>query len=299
MKAASLFLPFADGEQLHVKRFTGGEASPAVLLLHGSIENGKIFYSDSGKGFAPWLAAQGYDVFVPDLRGRGLSTPKISRASTWGQAEALAEEYPALMRFVAEQTGGRRLYLGTHSWAGVNVLAYLARTTDDWDIPAMFFFGSKRHISVRPFPYYFYMITLGWELLVRRSIRRHGFLDAIRYRMGSDNITARDWAETNAWVRDRNHWLHWQDGYDYRAALAKVALPPTLYISGKKDRVLGHPVDVRLLADETGPHQPKDFMLLSKATGFLHDYGHIDMLTHPDAPRDVFPKVLEWLRQYP
>ena len=54
--STSIFLPFKDGAQLHMRRFSrGGEGVP-VLLLHGSIENGRIFYSESGKGFAPWLA---------------------------------------------------------------------------------------------------------------------------------------------------------------------------------------------------------------------------------------------------
>jgi pimeloyl-ACP methyl ester carboxylesterase len=196
------------------------------------------------------------------------------------------------------QKGSSRVYVGTHSWAGVNVLAFLARTSLVIDIPAMVFFGAKRHISVRPFPYYYFMISLGWQLLARRSVRRHGYLDAVRYRMGSDNITAGDWRETDAWVRAKDAWVHWHDGFDYRAAFAQMTLPPTLYVSGKKDRVLGHPTDVALLAAETGAHQVKAMLVLGKENGLLHDYGHIDMLTHADAPRDHFPKVLAWLRKF-
>jgi pimeloyl-ACP methyl ester carboxylesterase len=297
MNTESLFLPFAEGEQLHIRRFYTDASQPALLLIHGSIENGKIFYSGSGKGFAPWMAQQGFDVFVVDLRGRGQSTPLISKNSPFGQAEALSEEYPALFEFVTRLKGSPRVYVGTHSWAGVNVLAFLARTTMKLEIPAMVFFGAKRHISVRGF-YYFWMIRMGWNRLGQRSLRRHGFLNAIHYRMGSDNITARDYLETDAWIRPRDEWKHWQDGFDFREALGKMTLPPALYISGKKDRVLGHPTDVALLAEETGAHQPKELMVLSKENGFLHDYGHIDMLTHPDAPRDHFPQVLAWLRKF-
>lgn len=297
MQVESHFIPFGNGERLHVRRFCGDAPRTAILLIHGSIENGKIFYSDSGKGYAPWLAQQGLDVYVPDLRGRGLSTPAIDQAATWGQAEALAEEYPALFAFVQQQTGSPRMYVGTHSWAGVNVLAFLARTEMQLDIPAMVFFGSKRHISVRGI-HYWLMIRLGWNRLGRRSLRRHGFLNAIHYKMGSDNISARDYLETDAWIRTRDTWTHWQDGFDYRAALAQVQLPPTLYVAGRKDHVLGHPTDVALLAEESGAHQTKELMLLSKATGCLHDYGHIDMLTHPDAPRDHFPKTLAWLQKF-
>ncbi len=297
MKIESLFIPFGDGEQLHVRRFCKDASHPALLLIHGSIENGRIFYSSSGKGFAPWMAGQGYDVFVVDLRGRGLSTPLISKDAHFGQAEALSEEYPAIFEFVQTLKGSARMYVGTHSWAGVNVLAFLARTTMKLEIPAMVFFGSKRHISVRGM-YYFWMIRLGWWRIGRRSLRRYGFLNAIGYRMGSDNISARDYLETDAWIRPRDTWRHWHDGFDFREALSHMQLPPTLYVAGKKDRVLGHPTDVALLAEETGAHQTKEMMLLGKESGFLHDYGHIDMLTHPDAVHDHFPRVATWLKKF-
>jgi pimeloyl-ACP methyl ester carboxylesterase len=298
MVSESIFIPFAEGEQLHVQRFYVNPAGPALLLLPGSIENGHIFYSKSGKGFAPWMAEQGFDVFVADLRGRGKSTPKISRASTFGQDEALKEEYPAYFAKVMEIKQSNRVFVATHSWAGVNVLAFLARHTTNVEIPAAVFFGAKRHISVRPFPQYWWMIKVGWGLLAKRSIRKHGFLHAVHYKMGSDNITAKDHAETDAWVRAGHEWKHWHDGFDYRAAFLKMKLPPILYLAGKNDLVLGHPKDVELLAKETGPHQVHHVEILGKAQGHLHDYGHIDMLTHPDAPRDQFPIASNWLRKY-
>lgn len=294
----SHFIPFADGEMLHVRRFCSDPGAPAVLMLPGSVENGYIFYSKSGKGFAPWLAQQGFDVFVADLRGRGQSTPPISRASTWGQDEALKEEYPAYFDFIHKVKGSWEVRIVTHSWAGVNVLAFLARHTLPLKVPAMVFFGSKRHISIRGFRY-FMMIILGWRLLARRSKRIYGYLNAIHYRMGSDNISARDHSETDVWIKEGNKWLHWYDGFDYRAALHAMQLPPTLYFAGQKDHVLGHPKDVTLLADEAGKHQTRRIALLAKKTGHLHDYGHIDMLTHPDAPRDHFPMALDWLRKSP
>ncbi|MBK9451027.1 MAG: alpha/beta fold hydrolase [Bacteroidetes bacterium] len=298
MFTESIFIPFAEGELLHVKRFYVDANAPALLLIPGSIENGHIFYSKSGKGFAPWMAERGFDVFVADLRGRGQSTPKISRESKFGQAEALSDEYPAYFAKIKEIKGTNKVFVATHSWAGVNVLAFLARHEMDLEVPAAVFFGAKRHISVRPFPRYWLMISLAWNLLAKRSIRKHGFLHALHYRMGSDSISARDHAETDAWVRAGQEWKHWHDGFDYREAFRKMKLPPILYLAGKKDHVLGHPKDVALLAEETGAHQNKKVLVLSKANGYLHDYGHIDMLTHPDAPRDHFPAVLQWFKQH-
>lgn len=52
----SIAVPLANGDILTLQRFRGAESGPPVLMLHGAIENGRIFYSESGKGLAPYLA---------------------------------------------------------------------------------------------------------------------------------------------------------------------------------------------------------------------------------------------------
>ena len=44
-------------------------------------------------------------------------------------------------------------------------------------------------------------------------------------------------------------------------------------------------------------NSPAEFWLLSRREGYLQDYDHINMLTHPDAVRDHFPRLLQWLQQ--
>ncbi|HIN39000.1 MAG TPA: esterase, partial [Flavobacteriales bacterium] len=56
LKEKSLYITLNSTEKLHVKRFFTDKKGQPVLMLHGSIENGKIFYSSSGKGLAPYLA---------------------------------------------------------------------------------------------------------------------------------------------------------------------------------------------------------------------------------------------------
>lgn len=295
VSVSSVFVPFKEGAKLHMRRFQGREDGVPVLMLHGSIENGKIFYSDSGKGFAPWLAGQGYDVFVADMRGRGLSTPKVSKASRHGGDELMEEEIPALLKAIHELKGQVGIHFVAHSWGGVDFLGYLARPSYPAQILSMVFFGTKRHISVRNWEYW-WKVGLGWNLLSPYIIWRKGYLDATGYRFGSDNISGPTFYDTNYWVR-RKDWKHWKDGFDYVKALQGQQLPPALYLAGKNDKVLGHPVDVKRLANEAGAHQKHKVVVLSKANGHLHDYDHINILTHPDAAKDHFPMALEWMRE--
>jgi alpha-beta hydrolase superfamily lysophospholipase len=77
---------------------------PPCLLVHGAIENGSIFYSKNGKGLGPYLAESGFDVFVADLRGHGLSTPTIAEEghkADYGQWETINVSIPSFAMAVA------------------------------------------------------------------------------------------------------------------------------------------------------------------------------------------------------
>lgn len=286
---------------LHMRRFYQNPEGEPVWMVHGSIEDGRIFYSSSGKGLAPFLAARGYDVFVADLRGRGRSTPSINQNSRWGLAENLKEDFPAYLEKIKEIKGERPQHWMAHSWGGVLQLAYLARHQSSAGMPAngmpatLTFFGSKRRISIFSLSKLF-QVDIIWSLFSRLLVRRYGYLPAKKFKIGSDNESKRSHKETLQWVMERE-WRDWHDGFDYRKALQNTSLPPLLSLTGANDRVLGHPHDVRILAAETGSGSVK-VQVVGEAEGFLHDYDHINLLTHPDAPKDHFQTVLQWLKQH-
>lgn len=282
--------------RLHMRRIYARATGLPVFLLHGSIENGRIFYSENGKGYAPFLARAGYDVYVGDLRGRGKSTPSVQRGATYGQAEAMGIEIPAFLAEIQRRRGPVPLHLGAHSWGGVSLIGMLARSPGRWDVRSLVLFGSKRRISVRNWAYW-WKIGFFWKTLGRLAIATKGYLPARELRMGADNISKNTFRQTDAWVCAAD-WKHWHDGFDYRAALSQVSLPPTYYLAGIRDDVLGHPKDVQLLAAETGDHQVREYHLLSKKSGQMHNYGHIDMLTHADAQNDHFPMALAWMQSH-
>ena len=74
----------------HIRCFTHPKGIANILLLHGSIEDGKIFYSLSNKGFAPFLHKHNFNAFVIDLGGRGLSQPEVKELNNYGHSEAIS-----------------------------------------------------------------------------------------------------------------------------------------------------------------------------------------------------------------
>ncbi len=295
MNKESIYIQLPSNDILHLQRFYKAGTGEPILMIHGSIEDGRIFYSDSGKGLAPYLASKGYDVFVADLRGRGKSTPAISKASTFGLTETLEEDLPAFINKIIEIKGPVPQHWMAHSWGGVLQLAYLARYQRKEQVASLVFFGTKRHISIWSWRKML-MIDVMWRLVANTVKAFKGYLPAKQLKMGSDNETLRSHAETDVWVKNKQ-WLDWRDSFNYAKALQSKKLPPALYLTGINDLVLGNPKDVQLLADETGP-SPKKVVIVGKQTGFKHNYDHINLLTHKDAPQDHFKLVTDWLKKY-
>jgi predicted alpha/beta hydrolase len=288
-------VPVRDGT-LFVRRFAPDEPGDVVFMLHGSLENGRIFYSRSGRGLAPYLAQRGFDVFAPDLRGRGSSTPRIARGSSYGQTEAITEDLPALLDGIRERRPEARQHWVAHSWGGVLLAAFLARFPHHVPPPSsVAFFATKRRIAVTHLEKRL-KIDLAWRYIVPILVAVFGYLPARRLRFGADSETRLSFYANRAWVREER-WVDPADGFDYGDAVRSVRMPPLLSLVGANDSYLGHPHDVSRFLAEIGAADAEHHVL-SRARGNLHDYGHIDILTHPDAPRDHFPMLLSHLRRH-
>jgi pimeloyl-ACP methyl ester carboxylesterase len=289
----SLFIP-CGGHQLHVRHIKPRVAvhGEPILMVHGAIENGRIFYTESGKGLACFLARNGYQVYVADLRGRGLSTPAIAEQAEHGQHELITEDLPALHRWIAERHHGFKVHWVAHSWGGVIMASTLVRFPELADqVASLLFFGTKRGVSVHN-PERWLKVDLIWNRLAPWLARRRGFLAARTLKIGADDEPLRYLQETIPWVKC-GPWQDPHDGFAYDEAAARVNWPPLWMISAKADKVLGHPTDVRRFSDEMG--SVTRHTRLGRDNGNRLDYDHINMLTAPQAQEDHFPQILDWL----
>ncbi len=279
---------------LHMMRIHRHGGGTPVFMLHGAVENGTIFYSRSGKGLAAHLAVKGYDVFVADLRGHGLSSPGITRESVFGQTEHIMEDITAFVKKIIELRGAAAQVWVAHSWGGVFMTAHLARVPEHRRlVQAGVYFGTKRRVTAWNMARFIQM-DFWWGFLAKIFARVYGYLPMkdLGLFLGDDNETRNCLLESDRWLRSAD-WIG-ADGFNYRASLKTVGLPPILYVAAAKDAWMGNKKDVKRFIDESG-RDNSALLVVGKKEGFKNDYNHITLLTHREAPGDHFPAVLDWL----
>lgn len=304
----SHYLPYQSGA-LHVRQLMPANADyqkTPILMLHGVMSNGRVFYSDSGKGLACYLAQAGYIVYVLDTLGRGLSTPKLTGGERHGQGEVIREQLPLVQHFILSKHQQKlanhplkqapsKVHWCAHSWGGVLMTSAIARFEFiQSSVASLLTLGTKRTIKVKSLRKWL-MVDVTWNRVAPLIAKRHGYLAADRWRLGMDNETRASLRQSIEWVR--GDWIDFDDGFDYAQAAKQVAQrggwPKTWFIAGRGDRVLGHPEDVSRMVQECQFGDVKQ-TLLSKRDGYKHDYGHAEMLTHKDAVNDHFVGIKQW-----
>lgn len=297
LQQQSLLVDLNAAQQLHLRYIAKADATgPAVFFMHGAVENGKIFYTHSNKGLAPFLARLGYRCYVADLAGRGESKPAIARGAAYGQTEAICAEIPAFIDKIIAHSGEFPRFWVAHSWGGVLFNSAFARFPEYIDkVSACAYFGSKRSLYNRHLGK-FIKGNLIWYWLAPKYAQKHGYLPARQLKWGSDNETIKSHYQSMQWAKVLP-WVDSDDGFDYGAALRDKSLPPILHIAGVKDKSLAQPIDIKKFMQESGLGL-QELKIYGRSHGHHHDYGHIDMLTHPQAVRDQFQDVQAWFARH-
>lgn len=281
--------------QLHVRQLTPLQNHIApVLMLHGVLENGRIFYHTSGKGLGCFLADQGFRVYCADFAGRGLSRPVVARGFDHSQQQLICQDIPALIAHV-HQLHQQKIHLICHSWGGVVLAASLARFPRLTEfVQSCSYFGTKRRISQRSLERKL-KIDWVWSQLAPWLCRRYGFLPAKQWRLGADNEPAQFLQDTVQWIEQLS-FVDPSDQFDYAAAARQCAWPPSWFFAAVNDKVLGHPLDVKAFMLETDQQNAR-FSLLGREQGDAIDFDHISMLTHLAAQSGHFQRLSDWLKQ--
>ncbi|KWT12612.1 MULTISPECIES: alpha/beta fold hydrolase [Pseudomonas syringae group] len=257
-----------------------------VILLHGSFSNRRFWYSPKGIGLGPYLARAGYDVWIPEMRGHGLS----SRNQNY-RANCVADyarfDLPAIGAFVVEQSGQAPHWIG-HSLGGTTLAAALGgQYLGPQNAASVALFGSQVSRSYWPLK----IPPLQWS--ARLLLRSFTHVSGPRFKRGPEDEPVGLVLESLRWQglfgrfgeRD-NHW--W-------AGLCEVQVP-VLAVAAVGDQQ-DPEWACRMLFDQIGGDQPKQFLCLGREHGFSEDFGHVQMLVSKAAQQQVWPRVIDWLRE--
>ncbi len=216
--ADEIRLSAPDGWVLGMRVFRpAGAPRGALLCGHAMMTDGAYFDRPRGGGFASWMAARGWSVYVPDFRGHGRSGPRADEGARWTFDDLVLHDWPALRRAAAEDAGvpDADLCVLGHSLGGLVTAADAARhgfrgrrtiflTTNVWNVSAL---GLDREgLRARAVRSLMRLLTTGGRPLPVRRLRFGNHDEAAPY------------------VRQITTW--WQngsfrslDGLDYASAL--------------------------------------------------------------------------------
>ena len=274
-----------DNAEVAVTHITGDanqKATKPVILLHGTYSKRNFWLSPKGIGLGKYLADNGFDVWIPELRGHGLS-PKGNAFSAITAEHQIRYDIPAIQSFVFTRTGIPVVWI-CHSFGGVYALAALScNWLDSATVGGMITFGSQiskgeSFLKVPP---------LAW--LSKMILRLLGHFPATKFGMGPEIESSGTMIEIIQWKSLWGKWIN-SEGISYWEGLKQIQLPVCCFAAAadKNDP----PEGCRILYDHIGSVR-KEFILLGKQNGFLADYDHIGMIISKESQTEIWPLIAD------
>lgn len=309
------FATTSDGWRLALHRYACHAPSHArqpVVLCHGVANNRHAFDLDEQHSLARFLQSQGWDVWILELRGSGMSSkPNLLGRFRWGWSvdAHVLRDLPAALDKVRTVTRAPAVHWVGHGLGGLLGLIH-AQTEGALHLRSLTLMGAS------PFTEHegWYAHVPGLVSLVTwlphmpvgnlaRFAAPFGFGIAapflthnganvpgktVRRALSSsvENISSGVARQMTAWIGEPGL-SSTEGGTDFLAGLTHVRTP-LLTVAGARDR----------LARAEGCRQVTETVASShRRLRVLEDYGHADLLIGESARLEVFPIVGEWLEQ--
>jgi len=277
-----------DNVRLALSRIKPRSAKPLpvpVILVHGTYSTRSFWVSDKGVGLGVYLADQGFDVWIPELRGHGLS-PKGDAFSKITAEDQIRYDLPAIQDAVYSISKTPAFWIG-HSFGGLFILAALSvNWLDQNRVGSIVTFGSQISLGDR----YLKIPPVAWTLSALLWVT--GNFPAPRFGLGPEIESAGTMLETIRWKKFRGSWTN-SEGVSYWDGLEKITVPVMTYAAANDKN--DPPAGCRKIHKRLGSTD-KMFMVLGKDTGFSKNYDHVGMVVSKEAQKEVWPDLAGWLK---
>ncbi|MFZ8802179.1 MAG: alpha/beta hydrolase [Candidatus Calescibacterium sp.] len=322
-KGESLWAETKDGRKIHIMFFKGEEKKKRnfpVILCHGLGAQGRYWYFDDELSWPKKLNDEGFDVFVPDLRGVG---------KTGGPYDFSFEDYiydvEAILEKVLKVEGVDKAHWVGHSMGGMVIYLSVSRnpqiqkklksftaisspytiwgTWELWKIThknyenlSQFF----KKVDSIPFSTFSYSFSIFGDIIYPiLKITKLIYLENFVWNL--DNVPrdirkkAMRYATGPVSTRVLEKFSKVLLGYeDFNFSFEKFKVP-ALFIVGTKD-YLASPPTVKL-AYSRASSENKKFILAGVGEGFQTDYGHVDITASKLATEEIFSQVLNFIKE--
>lgn len=288
IKVELRYIDIDDNTRLAISRIKPRIREPLpipVILVHGTYSTRSFWVSDKGVGLGVYLADQGFDVWIPELRGHGFS-PKGADFSKVTAEDQIRYDLPAIQDAVYTITESPAFWIG-HSFGGLFILAALSvGWLEQSRIQSVVTFGSQISLGDR----YLKIPPVAWALSAILWLK--GDFPAPRFGLGPEIESAGTMLETIRWKKFRGTWANSQ-GLSYWDGLENISIPVMTYAAANDKN--DPPAGCRKIHKRIGSTD-KMFMVLGKDAGFSRDYDHVGMVVSKAAQKEVWPDLAGWLK---
>lgn len=308
-----------DGWELRLCRYRDPEnTGEPVVLCHGIMANQWSFTEPEGESLVDVLSQQGFDCWAVDVRGTRSSSPPAGTL----RYEAAAEDYslvdmPAVIDFVENETGYRKVHWVGHSMGGLMLYMYLA-AFGGRHIASATTLGSPpglTHLKAPPARALLFLSGLMprvVEFVIRCSsvffvrFKLHNRLVPINWNNVDRRVDAAVFfnlteflpypasKQLHNWITQES-WTIGPDSLDVEESFPRFDAPLQL-IYGARDPFT--PLDA---ADELFaaiPGRDKRKIVLGAESGCVHDYSHVDLIFSPNGAKEVYEPVSDWMEAH-
>jgi len=298
----------ADGWNNEIRHYQGD--GPPVVLVHGLGANHHNFDFRPEVSLARTLQEEGWDVWIPELRGDpGTTAPSRRARRSYDFDDYVDQDLPAALDLIQDQTGARQVHWVGHSMGGMLLYAALDRYPERVSAgvtvcsSAVFSEPSGIHRVVQ---------RAHWLIEGRGRVPFRALANTTRV-LGRANPVIRRVANRDnldrpllrglarhalndlslPLVAQGSQWLHAGVLVDRAGEPFVVEVEvPVLVLGGAADQV----IDADDAATTCEALPACTYQLLGTEGGMSTDYGHVDSLLGLSSAAEVYPVIAGFLR---